>query len=59
MLKIQVGGTTDDGLFTLELSSCLGMCVESPAMMIDDVPYGNLTRAKIESILNPIKAGAR
>lgn len=57
MLKIKVGETTSDGIFTLELSSCLGMCVQSPAMMIDDVPYGNLTRSKIESILNPIKAG--
>ena len=58
MLKIKVGETTSDGLFTLELSSCLGMCVESPAMMIDDKPYGNLTRAKIEAILNPMKVGA-
>lgn len=58
MLKVKVGETTSDGLFTLELSSCLGMCVQSPAMMIDDTPYGNLTRAKIEAILSPMKVGA-
>lgn len=58
LLKVHLGDTTSDGLFTLEHSSCLGLCDQSPAMMIDGVAYGNLTRAKIESIINQIKAGA-
>ncbi len=45
-LGIEVGGTTPDGSMTLETSSCLGLCAEGPAMMIDDRTYGRLTREK-------------
>lgn len=56
-LTIEFGETTADGLFTLEHSSCLGMCSIAPCMMIDDHPYGNLTPSKIVDIINKIKAG--
>jgi NADH:ubiquinone oxidoreductase subunit E len=56
-LGTPVGGTTTDGLFTLELSSCLGMCSVSPAMMIDDVPFGSLTEDRIDEIINSYKEG--
>ncbi|MCK5848767.1 MAG: NAD(P)H-dependent oxidoreductase subunit E [Caldisericia bacterium] len=55
ILNISVGETTEDGFFTLELSSCLGMCSVSPAMMIDEVPYGNLTEDRIDEILATYK----
>ena len=45
-LGVEVGGTTSDGAVTLETSSCLGVCAEAPAMMIDDRVYGNLTKEK-------------
>jgi len=50
-LGIGVGETTPDGLFTLELTSCLGVCGVAPAMMIDDEVYGNLTPARLREIL--------
>ncbi len=50
-LKINVGETTQDGKFTLELSSCLGICAVAPAMMINDDMHGNLTPSKIKEIL--------
>jgi len=50
-LGVEVGGTTADGAITLETSSCLGVCAEAPAMMIDDRVYGNLTK---ESALGAI-----
>lgn len=50
-LGIKVGETTGDGKFTLELTSCLGVCAVAPAMMIDEEVYGNLTRDKIPEIL--------
>lgn len=58
VLHVRIGDTTPDGVFTLEHSSCLGLCDQSPAMMIDGEAYGNLTRTKIESIIQKIKAGA-
>jgi len=41
-LGINKGETTTDGLFTLEGTSCLGICGVAPAMMINDDAYGNL-----------------
>lgn len=54
-LQIAVGETTPDGRFTLELSSCLGVCGVAPAMMIDQVVHGNLTAEKLSSILAEYK----
>ncbi len=57
ILGVDFGGTTADGEFTLEESSCLGMCSVSPAMMIDEQAFGNLTPEKIPEILEKVKEG--
>jgi NADH-quinone oxidoreductase subunit E len=54
-LKIKVGETTVDGKFTLEEVSCLGICNEAPAMMINEKVYGNLTPQKIREILRELR----
>ncbi len=54
-LNIDVGSTTSDGLFTLETTSCLGVCGVAPAMMIDNDVYGNLTEEKIQRIIEEIR----
>ncbi|MEJ2642716.1 MAG: NAD(P)H-dependent oxidoreductase subunit E [Desulfosarcinaceae bacterium] len=51
ILKIDLGETTADRRFTLETSECLGQCDVAPAMMVDEVLYGNLTRKKIEAVI--------
>lgn len=53
-LNIDFGETSEDGLFTLEESSCLGACGVAPVISIDDEVYGNLTREKVERILDDI-----
>jgi NADH-quinone oxidoreductase subunit E len=53
-LGVKFGETTPDGKFTLEASSCLGTCGVAPAMMIDDIVYGNLTKDKISRIIDGI-----
>jgi NADH-quinone oxidoreductase E subunit len=50
-LGITVGETTPDGLFTLETTSCLGVCGVAPAMMIDEEVYGRLTPDRLREIL--------
>ena len=50
-LKISMGETTEDGVFTLESTSCLGICSVGPAMMVNDRVYGNLTREKVRMII--------
>jgi NADH-quinone oxidoreductase subunit E len=51
LLGIQFGETTGDELFTLEMSSCLGVCGVAPALMVNDEVYGNLTPQRIREIL--------
>ncbi|MCC8078543.1 MAG: NAD(P)H-dependent oxidoreductase subunit E [Oscillospiraceae bacterium] len=40
---IQLGETTEAGRVTVELSPCMGVCDKSPAVMINDKVYGDLT----------------
>ena len=54
-LDIKEGETTKDGFFTLEGTSCLGVCSVAPAMMINDEVYGNLDEEKIGKILEQIR----
>ena len=56
-LGVDLGGTTPDGLFTLETSACLGVCEVAPAMQINEVVHGHLTRDKIRQILADYRAG--
>lgn len=57
-LGIDFGETTEDKEFTLEESSCLGMCSVAPAMMIDDRPFGNLKEEDIPVILKKVREGS-
>ncbi|MFQ6000777.1 MAG: NADH-quinone oxidoreductase subunit NuoF [Anaerolineae bacterium] len=50
-LGIDVGQTTEDGKFTLETTSCLGLCGVGPAMTIDEVVYGRLTPERVSDIV--------
>ena len=36
-LGISMGGTTADGMFTLQQSECLGACADSPVMLVNDL----------------------
>ena len=54
-LGIKVGETTPDRSFTLELTSCIGVCDVAPAMMINEEVYGNLTRDRISEILKKFR----
>ena len=50
-LNIPVGDTTDDGLFTLQATRCLGACGLAPVMTVNDEVYGGLTPDDIPGIL--------
>lgn len=54
-LGIPMGGTTSDGKFTLEYTSCLGVCGVAPAIMINEAVYGNLTPERVPLILKEYK----
>jgi len=49
-LGIELDQTTEDSLFSLEASECLGHCAEAPVMMINEKNYKSLDSAKIENM---------
>ena len=50
-LKIDMGGTTEDGLFSLQPARCLGACGLAPVVMINDKIHGELTSKKMLDLL--------
>ncbi|MFA5316578.1 MAG: NADH-quinone oxidoreductase subunit NuoE [Dehalococcoidales bacterium] len=54
-LGIEPGETTLDEKFTLETVACLGICDQSPAMMVNEKNYGNLTAEKVKRIIAELK----
>jgi len=54
-LDVEDGGTTEDGLFTLESVACLGCCSLAPVMMIGENTYGKLTGTEAVKIIKNIK----
>lgn len=50
-LNVELDELTDDGLFKIQVTRCLGACGLAPVIMIDDDVYGRLTKEKISGIL--------
>ena len=58
-LKIEDGGTTEDGLFTLESVACLGCCSLAPVMMVAGETYGKLTGVQAVKIVRNIRTSEK
>jgi len=56
-LKIGVGETTPDGLFTLSTVECLGSCGTAPVMQINQKYYENLTKDRVDRIIEGLRKG--
>jgi len=52
LLKIKVGETTPNRMFSLLETNCLGWCHKGPAMLINDEAYTELTPEKVREIIN-------
>ncbi len=57
LLHIKAGETTEDGRFTLQYCPCLGLCEFSPAIMINDKAYSNLTPESVTDIIRQYMRG--
>lgn len=51
-LGVQVGGTTDDRKFTLEVMRCMGACGLAPAVSINGTVYPQVNPDKLNRILD-------
>ena len=50
LLEIKDGETTRDGLFSLEVQSCIGACGQAPVVSVNGEYYTNVTIKKIRDI---------
>jgi NADH:ubiquinone oxidoreductase subunit E len=57
-LGIGFDETTDDGLFTLEWASCVGMCDQGPALLVNDQVHTRVTPASVRDIVAACRAAA-
>jgi NADH-quinone oxidoreductase subunit E len=56
-LGIGVGGTSEDGLFTLVEVECLGACVNAPILQVNDDYYEDLDGPATEALLDALSVG--
>ncbi|OGJ90208.1 MAG: hypothetical protein A2487_07455 [Candidatus Raymondbacteria bacterium RifOxyC12_full_50_8] len=54
-LRITIGETTEDGIFTLQETRCIGACGLAPVMMVGDKIYGDITPKKAVKVLAQIR----
>lgn len=58
-LGIRMGGTTDDGLFTLQQSECLGACADSPVMLVNDRTMCSfMSNEKLDQLIDGLRASS-
>ncbi len=56
-LGVHMGGTTADGLFTLQQSECLGACADAPVMLVNDIHMCSfMSNDKLDQLIEGLKA---
>jgi NADH-quinone oxidoreductase subunit E len=56
-LGIKCGETTADGKVTLRTAECLASCGTAPMMQVDKAYHENLSRERVDAILNELLKG--
>ncbi len=59
-LGIEPGGTTADGLFTVQPCECLGACADAPVMLVNDRQMISfMSHERLDELVDTLKAQAR
>jgi NADH-quinone oxidoreductase subunit E len=56
-LGVRTGGTTPDGKITLMEAECLASCGTAPVMLVDDRLEENLTKDKVDRLIEELRKG--
>ncbi|MEP0765839.1 MAG: NAD(P)H-dependent oxidoreductase subunit E [Fimbriimonadia bacterium] len=54
-LGIDLGGTTEDGMFSLKEVECLNACDRAPLLQVGSSYYGPVDEAKIDALLTDLR----
>ena len=52
MLEVSAGGTTHDGMFTVEATRCVGACGLAPVLLVNEDVYGKVASGKTKEVLD-------
>ena len=56
-LGVQEGGTTADGMFTVQKSECLGACADAPVLLVNDRQMVSfMTPPRLDELIQTLKA---
>ena len=56
-LGIEVGGTTPDGLFTLQPGECMGACADAPVLLVNDRTMCSfMSDDKLDKLVDDLRA---
>jgi len=55
LINLKDGEITSDGLFSLEVVSCIGACGHSPLLIINNKYHTDITISKLKSIIQQLK----
>jgi NADH-quinone oxidoreductase subunit E len=55
LLKVEAGGTTEDGLFTVDAVNCLGACALAPLIILNGAYHPNMTPAKLRTMIRDMQ----
>lgn len=59
-LGVEAGGTTPDGLFTVQQCECLGACADAPVMLVNDRQMVSfMGNDKLDKLVDVLKAQAK
>lgn len=56
-LGVGIDEVTPDGLFTIKRMECLGACSEAPLLLLNNTMATNLTRTKVDELLERCRKG--
>ena len=59
-LQVEVGGTTTDGLFTLQPGECMGACADAPVLLVNDRSMCSfMSDDKLDQMIEGLRAVAK
>jgi len=59
-LGVEEGGTTTDGLFTVQKAECLGACADAPVLLVNDRQMiSTMSDSRLDELVETLKASAK
>jgi NADH-quinone oxidoreductase subunit E len=56
-LGVEMGGTTADGMFTVQQSECLGACADSPVLLVNDRSMCSfMSNEKLDQLIDGLRS---